>query len=58
MGAAARLTQVTPSPWLYRCDLTAVLIGIDITLAGLFWAMGVEYDIIGRFLEKMLARSR
>lgn len=34
--------------------LTSVLIGIDITLAGLFWAMGGEDNIIGRFLKKIL----
>ncbi len=34
--------------------LTTVLIGIDITLAGLFWAMGGENDILGRFLKKIL----
>lgn len=34
--------------------LTTVLVGIDITLAGLFWAMGGEDDIIGRFLKKIL----
>ncbi len=34
--------------------LTTILIGIDITLAGLFWAMGGEDDIIGRFLKKIL----
>lgn len=34
--------------------LTTVLIGIDITLAGLFWAMGGENDVIGRFLKKIL----
>ncbi len=34
--------------------LTTVLIGIDITLAGLFWAMGGEDDVIGRFLKKIL----
>ena len=34
--------------------LTSVLIGIDITLAGLFWAMGGEDDILGRFLKKIL----
>jgi type IV secretion system protein TrbL len=34
--------------------LTATLIGIDITLAGLFWAMGGEGDVIGRFLKKIL----
>ena len=34
--------------------LTTVLIGIDITLAGLFWAMGGEDDILGRLLKKIL----
>jgi type IV secretion system protein TrbL len=34
--------------------LTTVLVGIDITLAGLFWAMGGEDDVIGRFLKKIL----
>ena len=34
--------------------LTTTLIGIDITLAGLFWAMGGEQDVIGRFLKKIL----
>jgi type IV secretion system protein TrbL len=34
--------------------LTAALIGIDITLAGLFWAMGGEDNVIGRFLRKIL----
>jgi type IV secretion system protein TrbL len=34
--------------------LTTVLIGIDITLAGLFWALGGEDDIIWRFLKKIL----
>ena len=34
--------------------LTTTLIGIDITLAGLFWAMGAEQDVIGRFLRKIL----
>ncbi|MGN6278916.1 MAG: P-type conjugative transfer protein TrbL [Sphingomonas sp.] len=34
--------------------LATTLIGIDITLAGLFWAMGGEQDIIGRFLKKIL----
>ena len=31
-----------------------MLIGIDITLAGLFWAMGGEDDVIGRFIKKIL----
>ena len=34
--------------------LSSTLIGIDITLAGLFWAMGGEDDVIGRFLKKIL----
>ncbi|MGH6705751.1 MAG: P-type conjugative transfer protein TrbL, partial [Sphingomicrobium sp.] len=34
--------------------LTTVLVGIDITLAGLFWALGGESDVIGRFLRKIL----
>jgi type IV secretion system protein TrbL len=34
--------------------LTTVLVGIDVTLAGLFWAMGGEDDVIGRFLRKIL----
>jgi len=34
--------------------LTATLIGIDITLAGLFWAMGGDDNVIGRFLRKIL----
>ena len=34
--------------------LTTALVGIDITLAGLFWAMGGQDDIVGRFLKKIL----
>lgn len=34
--------------------LTASLIGIDITLAGLFWAMGGEDNVLGRLLKKIL----
>ncbi|MBY8823191.1 P-type conjugative transfer protein TrbL [Sphingomonas colocasiae] len=34
--------------------LTSILIGIDITLAGLFWALGGEDNVIGRFLRKIL----
>jgi len=34
--------------------LTTVLVGIDITLAGLFWAMGGEDNVLGRFLKKIL----
>ena len=34
--------------------LTTTLVGIDITLAGLFWALGGENDILGRFIKKIL----
>jgi len=34
--------------------LTATLIGIDITLAGLFWALGGEDDVLARFVRKIL----
>jgi type IV secretion system protein TrbL len=34
--------------------LTSVLIGIDITLAGLFWSLGGEDNVIGKFLAKIL----
>lgn len=34
--------------------LTTILIGIDITLAGLFWALAGEDDIIAKFLKKIL----
>ena len=34
--------------------LTTTLIGIDVTLAGLFWAFGGEGDVIGRFVRKIL----
>ncbi|MEM7570837.1 MAG: P-type conjugative transfer protein TrbL [Pseudomonadota bacterium] len=34
--------------------LTAVLIGIDVVLAGVFWAMGPETNVIGTFLKKVL----
>lgn len=34
--------------------LTTTLIGIDITLAGLFWALGSEQDVVGRFIKKIL----
>jgi type IV secretion system protein TrbL len=34
--------------------LTTVLIGIDITLAGLFWALGGEGDVIAKFIKKIL----
>ena len=34
--------------------LTTILIGIDITLAGLFWALGGEDDVIAKFVRKIL----
>lgn len=34
--------------------LTATLIGIDITLAGLFWALGGDDNVMGRFIKKIL----
>lgn len=34
--------------------LTAILIGIDITLAGLYWAMGPDNSVIGKFLKKVM----
>jgi type IV secretion system protein TrbL len=34
--------------------LTGTLVAIDITLAGLFWAMAGDDDIVGRFLRKIL----
>ncbi|PHR19473.1 MAG: P-type conjugative transfer protein TrbL [Sphingopyxis sp.] len=34
--------------------LTSVLIGIDITLAGLFWALGGEDNVLGKFIKKIL----
>jgi type IV secretion system protein TrbL len=34
--------------------LTVTLIGIDVTLAGLFWAMGGDDNVIGRFIKKIL----
>ncbi|NNE42195.1 MAG: P-type conjugative transfer protein TrbL [Marinicaulis sp.] len=34
--------------------LTAILIGIDIVLAGLFWSLGPETNIVGQFLKKVL----
>jgi type IV secretion system protein TrbL len=34
--------------------LTSTLIGIDVTLAGLFWALGSEDNVLGRFLRKIL----
>ncbi len=34
--------------------LSATLIGIDITLAGLFWAMSADEDVIARLIKKTL----
>lgn len=34
--------------------LTAFLIGIDITLAGLYWAMGPDTNVIVKFLKKVM----
>jgi type IV secretion system protein TrbL len=34
--------------------LSAALIGIDITLAGLFWAMAADEDVIARLIKKTL----
>ncbi|PXA86598.1 P-type conjugative transfer protein TrbL, partial [Nostoc sp. 3335mG] len=35
-------------------SLTVLLIGLDATLAALFWALGGEQDVIGRFVRKIL----
>jgi type IV secretion system protein TrbL len=35
-------------------SLSAILIGIDVTLAALFWATGSEQDILIRFVRKIL----
>jgi len=34
--------------------LTAILIGIDVVLAGLFWAMNGEQNVLGQFVKKVL----
>lgn len=34
--------------------LSVTLIGIDVTLAALFWAMGGDQDVMGRFIKKIL----
>ncbi|RWF55152.1 type IV secretion system protein, partial [Mesorhizobium sp.] len=34
--------------------LTTILIGIDITLAGLAWALGDETSVLGRLVRKVL----
>ena len=57
-GFMAAFTRYIDSGFgLLRGDvafLTTTLVGIDVTLAGLFWAMGGENDVIGRFLKKIL----
>lgn len=34
--------------------LTSILVGIDITLAGLFWAFDADQEILGRLIRKVL----
>jgi len=34
--------------------LTSTLIALDITIAGLFWSMGSEGDVLARFIRKIL----
>jgi type IV secretion system protein TrbL len=34
--------------------LTAILIGIDVVLAGLFWALAGEQNVLGQFVKKVL----
>lgn len=34
--------------------LTTVLIGIDVTLAALWWAMDNDFDVLGRLIKKVL----
>lgn len=34
--------------------LTAILIGIDVVLAGLFWALAGEQNVLGQFIKKVL----
>ncbi|WP_232491757.1 P-type conjugative transfer protein TrbL [Novosphingobium kaempferiae] len=34
--------------------LTATLIGIDVTIAALFWTLGGEDNVLGRFIRKIL----
>ena len=34
--------------------LVSILIAIDITLAGLFWALSGEHDVIAKFIRKVL----
>ena len=54
---AAFIQYIDSGFGLLRGDIAFVsstLIAIDVTLAGLFWALGGEDDIIGRFLKKIL----
>ena len=37
--------------------LTAILIGIDVVLAGLFWALNGEQNVMGQFIKKVLYLS-
>src|SRR5258708_38374232 len=34
--------------------LSATLIGLDVTLAGLFWAMSADEDVVARLIKKTL----
>lgn len=34
--------------------LTATLVGIDVTLAALFWTLGGDDNVLGRFVRKIL----
>jgi type IV secretion system protein TrbL len=34
--------------------LSTILIGIDVTLAGLFWTLGGEDDVLAKFIRKIL----
>ena len=34
--------------------LTTVIVAIDITLAGLFWALSEDHNVIGRLIRKVL----
>ena len=34
--------------------LTTILIGIDVTLAALWWAMDNDQDVLGKFIKKVL----
>ena len=34
--------------------LTTILVAVDITLAGLFWSMGQDIDVLARLIRKTL----